>query len=376
MHTYNITQNEKGLGEIMITISLCMIVKNEESVLSRCLNSVSHIVDEIIIVDTGSDDGTKAIAGDYTDKIYDFEWIDDFAAARNFAFSKASMEYILWLDADDLILEEDQDKLLKLKHNLDSSVDSVTMHYNLAFDSQDNVTSSLRRNRLVKRSRNFQWVGAVHECLVVGGNILNSDISITHKKERMNDVNRNIEIYEKRRAKGEEFSPRDLYYYANELFDHQRYQEAIEFYIKFLGTGKGWFEDNIAACGKLADIYIYLKDWDKAMKYCLQSFKYTSPRAEACCRMGYLFFISNRFKEASAWYKIATQMDKPAENMGITNYACWTWLPHIQLCLCYDRLGFYKLAYEHNEKARYYLPNDHKILYNKKYFEEILKIEN
>ena len=74
----------------MITISLCMIVKNEEKVLARCLDSIADLMDEIIIVDTGSSDNTKEIAKKYTDKIYDFTWIDDFSAARNFAFSKAT----------------------------------------------------------------------------------------------------------------------------------------------------------------------------------------------------------------------------------------------------------------------------------------------
>ena len=70
-----------------------MIVKNESKVLRRCLDSVAHLMDEIIIVDTGSTDNTKKIALEYTDKVYDFEWINDFSAARNFAFSKATKDY-------------------------------------------------------------------------------------------------------------------------------------------------------------------------------------------------------------------------------------------------------------------------------------------
>ena len=102
----------------MITISLCMIVKNEEEVIGRCLECVKDIVDEIIIVDTGSTDSTKEIVSKYTDMVYDFEWIDDFSAARNFSFSKASKDYTMWLDADDIILEADREKLLKIKESL------------------------------------------------------------------------------------------------------------------------------------------------------------------------------------------------------------------------------------------------------------------
>ena len=89
----------------MISISLCMIVKNEEKVLSRCLDSLKGLMDEIIIVDTGSTDRTKEIARQYTDKVYDFFWCEDFAAARNFSFSKATMEYIYAPDADEYLDE-------------------------------------------------------------------------------------------------------------------------------------------------------------------------------------------------------------------------------------------------------------------------------
>ena len=93
----------------MASVSLCMIVKNEEEVLARCLESVQEIVDEIIVVDTGSTDNTREIAGRYTHQVYDFAWKDDFAAARNFSFFKAHGDYCLWLDADDVIEPEDQE---------------------------------------------------------------------------------------------------------------------------------------------------------------------------------------------------------------------------------------------------------------------------
>ena len=92
----------------MKEISLCMIVRDEEKVIARCLDSVKDIVDEIIVVDTGSIDNTKEIVAKYTKKIYDFEWVNDFSKARNFSFSKATKDYIMWLDADDVIMPEDR----------------------------------------------------------------------------------------------------------------------------------------------------------------------------------------------------------------------------------------------------------------------------
>lgn len=355
----------------MITISLCMIVKNEEAVIGRCLTSVQNIVDEVIIVDTGSTDRTKEICSQFTSKLHDFTWIDNFAAARNFAFSLATMDYILWLDADDVLLEADRKRFLTLKETLDPAVDSVTMPYHLSFDQHGQVTSSLRRNRLVKRVKNFTWIGAVHEYLAVHGHIINGEVAITHQP-LSHDTNRNIEIYDKRLAAGEDFSPRDLYYYANELRDHRRYPESIEYYQKFLATNQGWVEDNIAACGKLADCYAEQNDRANSIRYMFESFKYDTPRAEFCCRLGYHHMQDAQYKQAVFWYKLATQLEKPSESWGTVNHACWTWLPHLQLCVCYDRLGRHVEAHSHNEAAAAFIPDDPKIAYNRQYFQRLL----
>ena len=111
----------------MITVSLCMIVKNEEQILQRCLDSLAGLMDEIIIVDTGSTDATKEIAAKYTDKVYDFVWIDDFSAARNFAFSKAGMEYIYSADADEMLDEKNRAAFLQLKQTLLPEIEIVQM---------------------------------------------------------------------------------------------------------------------------------------------------------------------------------------------------------------------------------------------------------
>ena len=107
----------------MPTISLCMIVKNEEKHIARCLDSVAELVDEIIIVDTGSTDRTVEIASNYTAKVYSHPWTDDFSEARNYSFSKASMDYCMWMDADDILQQTDRDNFLQLKQSLPPKTD-------------------------------------------------------------------------------------------------------------------------------------------------------------------------------------------------------------------------------------------------------------
>ena len=113
----------------MATISLCMIVKNEEAVLARCLDSIADLMDEIIIVDTGSTDHTKEIAAKYTSQIYDFKWTSDFSAARNFSFSKANMDYIYTADADEVLDDFNHERFLRLKNALLPEIEIVQMKY-------------------------------------------------------------------------------------------------------------------------------------------------------------------------------------------------------------------------------------------------------
>ncbi|SET20065.1 glycosyltransferase [Paenibacillus sp. NFR01] len=355
----------------MITISLCMIVRNEENSLARCLGSVEGITDEIVIVDTGSTDKTKELAASFGAVVFDFVWIDHFAAARNFSFSKATSDYILWLDADDFIEEKDRQKILRIKHTLTPDVVAVSMNYNLSFDSDGNVISSLRRNRLVKRECNFQWIGPVHEYLEVFGYPLMSDAAITHSKDKVH-TDRNLRIYRARAEAGEAFSPRDLYYYANELRENGFFEEAADYYHRFLDTDKGWIEDNYQACLKLALCYEQLAQPKRQAEALLRTLQYDIPRSEFCCRYGAFLFGQEKYNDAAYWYELATALPERTANMGMQDKITMTWLPHLQLCLCYDRLGQYERASYHNEAAAYYAPSHPSMKYNRDYFKQRL----
>ncbi|HUW66243.1 MAG TPA: hypothetical protein VMW83_16395 [Spirochaetia bacterium] len=115
----------------------------------------------------------------------------------------------------------------------------------------------------------------------------------------------------------------------------------------------------------MADCYLTLNDHEKYLQYIYKSFDYDRPRPEFCCRLGYYYLQVNKFHQAIFWYKLATELKKPLICWGTINQAYWTWLPHLQLCLCYDKIGDYNLAYKHNEIAAAFIPDDYRILYNR-----------
>ncbi len=359
----------------MITISLCMIVKNEEKVLERCLNSVKDLVDEIIIADTGSTDRTKEIAGRFTKNIYDFPWIDDFSAARNFAYDKATKEYILWLDADDIILPEDAVKFRKLKKTLSSDIDIVMMLYNIGFDAQGKVTFSYYRERLSKNIPRFRWSEPVHECLQLGGNIINSDIGITHAKPPGARSSRNLEIYENLLSKGTKLSPRGTYYYARELKDNGRFEDAIDAFEQFLDSGLGWVEDNIAACGELAKCYREQGDSKRAFRAMLRSFQYDTPRGELCCQIGYHFKEQKEYRKAAFWFNLVLTLENPQSSWGFHQADFWGYIPCIECVVCYDHLGKHEKAERYNDMAAAFKPDSPSVLYNKEYFKNRKKTD-
>lgn len=351
----------------MISISLCLIVKNEESVLDKCLYSVKEIVDEIIIVDTGSTDKTKAIAQKYNAKIYDFEWCNDFAKARNYSFGQATKDYILWLDADDIIPESDIEKFKNLKYTLSDSIDAVTMSYSRMRNEKNETTFSLRRHRLVKRKNNFLWIGRIHEYLSVHGNIFHSDIEVHHKKEIPTPSTRNLEIFLEMKNDNETFSNRDIYYFANELFDNCRYEEAMEEYELFLTKDDIWVEDRKSATFNLYRCYYHLSKKDKILPLLFNSFLYDSPRADICCGIANTFLEERRFNEAIFWYKLALNCKPEKNNMGFNFKDFYTFVPAIQLCVCYCEIGDYEKAFYYNELASLSETPPQKTEYNRNY---------
>lgn len=352
----------------MIKLSLCMIVKDEESVLARCLDSVKDYVDEIVIADTGSADLTKEIARRYTDRVYDFPWRDDFAAARNFALSKISGDYWLWLDADDFLPPENANTLAALKATLETqSPDIVMCPYHTSFDENGAPLTTFYRERILKTSARFQWEGRVHECVTPRGRAIKSNFSVFHLSSDKPRGARNLHIYQKWAAE-EQLGSRDLFYYGRELFYNRLFTEAEAVLLSML-RGEGWNVNQIEACKILALCYKEQGKAEEAKKALLQCFLYGLPRADACCKLAKLFQNENKLQEAVYWYETARACRDHSDEGDFESPECRTYIPLMELTCCYYALGQTQKALSLHKETERLFPNRPAVQFNRSFFE-------
>lgn len=352
----------------MVTVSLCMIVRDEEAVLGRCLDSVKDAVDEIVIVDTGSADRTKEIAEKYTDRVYEFSWRDDFSAARNFSFSRGTMDYCMWLDADDVMQAGEREKLIAWKEQGDGSADAVMMKYVTGFDERGKGNFSYYRERLLRRGSGFLWRGRVHEAIAVSGKVEYLDVEVEHRSIKKVYGTRNLDIYEKMREEGDVFGPRDRFYYGRELYYHGKYKEAVENFLIFLRMEGAYVENQVEACRIGAYSCYRLGEDDRALEFLLRGLSFRVPGGELCCDLGKHFLDRGMWEQAVFWYEGALRTPEREKNGGFRSEECYGYLPCLQLSVCYDRMGMKEQALDYHRKAGKYKPYGKEFLRNREYF--------
>lgn len=231
-------ETKEESGE-MTLLSLCMICKNEEKMLERCLKSVHGVVDEIIVVDTGSTDRTREIAEECGAAVIDYKWINDFAAARNAGLEKANGKWILFLDADEELHYEDREKLRKL------AVEGEGCGYflqvlNLVGGAMKKGIDTCPVLRLFRNHKNIRFEGRVHEQIgfsihkqFESANIDYTDIRIMHYgyldevvKEK-NKKERNYALI-KQQVEEEPNNAFHRYNLAGEYIRFEEYEKALE----------------------------------------------------------------------------------------------------------------------------------------------------
>jgi glycosyltransferase involved in cell wall biosynthesis len=335
-------------------------MKNVHATLARCLDGVKDVVDEIIIVDTGSTDDSVEIAKKYTDKVYFFEWINDFSAARNFSFSKCTKDFIIWLDADDYVLPADAQKIKDLDY---SDKEVIICNYEYSHDEYGNSVCTVPRERILKRSLNLFWEEPIHEYLPLNGKMFISDISIHHNKQH-GTSERNLLILEK--IVKEKDSSRNLYYLGKEYLEFGRVDDAIKYLEMFVARQDGFWEDVYQAHYKLASCYQQKGDEGKFKHHIYESIRIEERRAEPYYSMGLFYMNKSQWDKAIHWFEICIQIRRPKDLLATFQPEYYTWLPCLNLCVCYNAVGDVKKAYDYNKRVLSYRPQDSRALNNEK----------
>jgi tetratricopeptide (TPR) repeat protein len=167
-------------------VSLAMIVRDEEASLEACLRSAADLVDEMIVVDTGSTDRTKEVAHRCGAKVFDFAWVNDFAAARNESIRHAAGQWILWLDADERLDETNRQRLREVLATLGEQNTGFLMRQYSRLEGSTHAAAQVDHVRLFPNRPDVRWQGRVHEQILVplrrvGANVVRTDIVIDHR---------------------------------------------------------------------------------------------------------------------------------------------------------------------------------------------------
>ncbi|HWV45600.1 MAG TPA: glycosyltransferase [Nitrospira sp.] len=346
----------------MTTLSLSMIVKNEEALIERVLACAKTFCDEMIVVDTGSTDRTVELAEKMGAKVYHFEWIEDFAAARNYSLAQCTGDWVMWLDADDIITPECQQKFKEIKETvLNDSLNGVVVPYYYLFDAEDNCTCINRRERMFRRAAGFQWEHPIHEVIyLTGETITREDVWIEHRFLPGKDSpKRNIRVLAKAMQKEEHYNnQRMVYIAAKELRLQNMFDKSIEYFERFLELNpsrRGWQAYDVYMCMGLC--YKRMDNRLDDARRCFTSAMHAdSRRAEAYDELAFLHYEAGEWQYAIPYFETALRCVPPLgeDLIALEHYG---WLPNEYLSRCYANVGNYYKAIEVGMKGLPEHPN-------------------
>jgi len=290
-------------------LSFNLIVKNEEHCLEECLQSIKPIADEIIIVDTGSTDATVEISKKFTDKIFEFVWINDFSAARNLAKSKTSGDWIFLIDADEVLNFEEYPLILNalknsnveayicITKNFDFNVNAVNWHKNKTAADFRLCKSAggwfpSEKIRLFRNRTDYRFYGRIHEMLdekLLSNKIADADFFIYH------------------------------YGYLYSKLDNKKYSKKLEHYEK-LNELKYLEQRDIKSCYELAKQKRVMNKFAESEKLYLECIKKKYRIADCYNDLSALHLAQNNFEQAEWALKKILEID-PENISALNNYA-------------------------------------------------------
>lgn len=361
----------------MKLLSVCLIVKNEEDTLERCLESVKEIADEIIVVDTGSTDRTKEIALRYTNLIYDFEWCDDFSKARNESIRRATCKWVLVIDADEYLTK---DQLTKWKGFLMNEKPQKRTVYTVTVVNQyknENLNLSITTapvSRLFLNHQGVKFFRPIHEQLCdEQGELRHKPVNLqlyhtgyqAEIIEKKKKNKRNMTIFDNMLKNGR-FIAYDYFTLGNQYVSEGDESKAIDSYLKALESGNGstsWYPFCVM---HLINLYTKSNKVNDSWKLITDELsKYQAyPEYHTTCGIHYEVF--GFFAEAEKYYLRAIQL---SEERAGRNEAAWLTSPEYGFDIPVTQLIHLYFRLNRNEEAIYWMS---KLLQHNKLNAEIL----
>ncbi len=303
-------------------LSVCMIVKDEEDLLAKSLESVSDLADEIIVVDTGSTDNTVQIALQYGAKVYHHSWQGHFGKARNHAFTKATGEWIMILDADEFIPIEFKDRLKSLLiRGLVESIEGViiqiknyygnSVNYNYIFDSAC---------RIFRNRPTYLFTSPIHEEMsqVIlqkkpGAKIITTDLHIEHlgylnniiQKKEKNERNLTIILDELKQRPEDPFLN---YACGTEYFQREKFQLALEYYLQIPVSEYAHLSFGADLIYKISVSYLLLAEYQSGHEYVIKGLEIFPDFQALWFIKGELDYMQDQLQSAKSAYQKCLQL--------------------------------------------------------------------
>jgi len=360
---FGLTLPAPGTQQLPAGVSLCMIVKNEERFLDACLESARGLVDEICIVDTGSTDGTLAIAQKFGARVEARDWRNDFSWARNEALAMATHRWILVLDADEVLRPESAETLRAIRDVPAALTGLWVRCFNVVDDYKGTGSSSHAIARFFPNSPRVRYRSPIHEYITLDGRDTGLDakhatLAIDHfgylksiVAER-NKGTRNLEII---RA-AVESHPDDPFHWYNlgttALIERQADEgiAALERMRELVGDEPRGFVPS--AYSYLADAYLeYRSDAHKAAELARESLKRSPHYANAHFTLGRALVALNRFEEAIAAYQASIADGKHSADQFLVDNEVSIWKAHSEIGSAYGKMGDKERALEWFDKG-------------------------
>ncbi len=345
-----------GEWEFAGSISLCMMVRNEEENLAQCLNSVKDVVDEIIIVDTGSTDRTVEIAKSFGARIFNHPWEGSFSKARNYSLKYATCEWILILDADEEVDKKDTPKLKEITKSNNYETISFVIKNKFENSTQESYANMIR---LFKNFNGTHYEGIVHNIIRCRGKRLDSLLNIIHhgynlSEDEMEEKFVRTSTLLKKQIKRDEHNPVPHMYLGVSYLGKNMYDEAITESKKTLALvkKKTALRDFLVSYYVISAAYLKKKNLKESEKYALKAIEIDDQFIDSFCILSLIYYDSkeyDRFLHASEsylnlWDNITTH---PGKSNTFTSHTIGhKWKIHLLL-------GFYYLSNGQDEKGKF-----------------------